>query len=195
MTTNNIDMLKKLHDIGLLDDKAFIDGIKRATGGSIMTRPLRDEIKPVPLPQYPFTTGTPLTEPSSSAIKGKFISNGSPLTATYTPDQCYIDCSTLKHSEFGDRTFSDEVDVVPYTENRSHLPQHAQDVLAWIDEAWDKTFREYNDTKEDWERYEFTDEDGIIKAGWIHKPSRKIETDVKDMMEMFNLEFDSGNQP
>lgn len=73
-----------------------------------------------------------------------------------------------------------------YSEDRSHLPEHAQAVLGWIDEAWDKARKEYEETKKDWSRE--VNEKGEIE--WKHIPSEEMEEDVKQLGHIFNLQID-----
>lgn len=175
----DLSSLKDLHNKGIIDDKAFIAGVKKININTPLgervdsfPRPLRDN--PITWPKGSGTstpTGSILGIPSITA-GNKYVSKGSPLTATYTPHQ-------------------EDVPVIPFTEDRSHLPSHARDVLMWIDEAWDATFRNYNDTKKDWIREE--DDDG--KISWTHVPSQKVEYELDNLRTMFNLEVDGDNQP
>lgn len=77
-------------------------------------------------------------------------------------------------------------DLVPYSENRSHLPEHAQAVLGWIDEAWDEAQRKYEESKKDWSR----EVNAKGKIEWKHIPSEEMEEDVKQLGHIFNLQID-----
>lgn len=70
------------------------------------------------------------------------------------------------------------VDVIEYSENRDHLPEHAQMVLNWIDEAWKDKVDEYNETKNDWQRIQYTDEEGNEIVEWIEKIKAEKELEA-----------------
>lgn len=207
---NDLDMLNKLHSNGTLDDKAYIAAVKKLghspkpSGLSIGDIYSGSILKPTDLSKwtsngsgkYVATYGDGSTGEVNDVTLTGGVSMGTPLHD--------MACTTSVSSA--------ELEVQPYFEDRSHLPEHAQAVLKWIDEAWDKTFKEYNDTKKDWERIEEIDEEGNHSITWTKrsapvaydfdgasehekKVSKKVEYEIKDLMTMFNLEIDHNNQP
>lgn len=107
-----------------------------------------------------------------------------------------IDTTVLANKVYGDGVFcaSGRVDVVPYSENRNHLPDHAQMVLSWIDEAWKDKVDEYNATKGDWERIQYTDEENNEVVEWIEKikHEKDLETYKKFIEENVVVEGDDA---
>ncbi len=193
--------LIRLHTLGLIDDKAFTEAIKKlhlkANSQPAITRPY-NPISPL----HP-TTDVPFREESSSGKTDKitkYVSTGSPLTATYTPEQSSVSGlykpdpysgSILKPEVDWDYAMTNllteqdkeavkksRVDVVPYSENRSHLPDHAQMVLNWIDDAWKEKVDEYNATKPDWQRIQYTDDEGNEVVEWIEKIQAEKELEA-----------------
>lgn len=95
----------------------------------------------------------------------------------------WIDCSPERESRLTDEDWEfamtgslkinskpkQEVTVIAYSENRSHVPEHAKQMLEWIDEAWGKKVEEYNNSKPDWSRVVEKDEDGNELIEWRNK--------------------------
>lgn len=249
-----IDNIIHLHTIGLIDDKAFIEAIKKIHKGKAypVTTPL--QTKPVPLPSSdndnPFNkppfNDNPFVNKVGDQIPNRWVdSKRSPLTATYTPQQnireravgiikgegwcrlCgknvhygeYHDCkdgkvttgsSNIRYSEVAPSLTDKEwnyamreslkgkgenaVEVVPYTENRTHLPVHARAILEMIDEAWDSARKNYEDTKDDWQRFEYKNNKGEVEVKW-HQRKDKSVVELDALKDMFNLEIDPDNQP
>lgn len=241
--------LIRLHTLGLIDDKAFTEAIKKlhlkANSQPAITKPY-NPISPL----HP-TTDVPFREDSSSGksdLVKRWVSTGSPYTATFTPEQSpisglakqdlysgsilkpegnkdprlisyyseipteyhdckqspcqhkwngyrWIDCSPTRDSRITEEDWDyamsnlltkqdkeavkkSRVDVVPYSENRSHLPDHAQMVLNWIDDAWKEKVDEYNATKPDWQRIQYTDDEGNEVVEWIEKIQAEKELEA-----------------
>lgn len=247
--------LIRLHTLGLIDDKAFTEAIKKlhlkANSQPAITRPYNDMPNKIS-PLHP-TTDVPFREDSSSGksdLVKRWVSTGSPYTATFTPEQSpisglakqdlysgsilkpevdwdkspkliakyselpteyhdckqspcqhkwngyrWIDCSPARDSRLTEEDWDyamtnlltkqdkeavkkSRVDVVPYSENRSHLPDHAQMVLNWIDDAWKEKVDEYNATKPDWQRIQYTDDEGNEVVEWIEKIQAEKELEA-----------------
>lgn len=150
-------------------------------------------------PEQPFITGSLKPEP-------KLIAKYSELPTEYhdckqSPCQHkwdgyrWIDCSPTRDSRLTEVDWDyamtnlltkqdkeavkkSRVDVVPYSENRSHLPDHAQMVLNWIDDAWKEKVDEYNATKPDWQRVQYTDDEGNEVVEWIEKIQAEKELEA-----------------
>lgn len=211
MTSNfiNTDMasLIRLHNLGLINDKAFTEAVKKLN--TTISSPLHPTVNR-PDPNHVNVPFNQRIGTGSDDLIKKWTSTGSPLTATYTPDglatsDIYsgsilkpegIDTTVLANKVYGDGIFcaSDRVDVVPYSENRNHLPDHAQMVLSWIDEAWKDKVDEYNATKGDWERIQYTDEENNEVVEWIEKikHEKDLETYKKFIEENVVVEGDDA---
>ena len=140
-----------------------------------------DSVAGVPIVDGKLTTVSGLAKPdiySGSILKPNdtdknFLWNG----------YRWIDCSPERESRLTDEDWEfamtgalkfnsrpkQEVTVIAYSENRSHVPEHAKQMLEWIDEAWGKKVEEYNNSKPDWSRVVEKDEDGNELIEWRNK--------------------------
>lgn len=88
-----------------------------------------------------------------------------------------------------------KVEVIAYSENRTLVPEHAKQVLEWIDEAWTKKVDEYNSTKDKWKRVQYKDKDGKEVVEWIDvstKSNKEAEDYEKWLSEDVVVEGDDA---
>lgn len=226
--SQNVNDLIRLHTLGLIDDKAFTEAIKKLhlkVNSQPAIEPCNDHMsKAITRPYNPIsplhpTIDVPFREDSSSGksdLVKRWVSTGSPYTATLTSEQSSVSGlykpdpysgSILKPEVDWDYAMTNlltkqdkeavkksRVDVVPYSENRSHLPDHAQMVLSWIDDAWKEKVDEYNATKPDWQRIQYTDDEGNEVVEWIEKiqAEKELESYKKFAEENVVVEGDDA---
>lgn len=96
-----------------------------------------------------------------------------------------------------------ELDVVVYSENRTHVPEHARSLLEKLDEVWAKRVDDYNNSKDDWERTVVKDEDGNEVVEWkaklvtLKNPPTDVvvegdDADINGLRHIFRLDIGEG---
>lgn len=96
------------------------------------------------------------------------------------------------------------VEVVVYSENRYHVPEHAKEMLEKFDEIWGRRVDEYNKSKDKWVRTVVKDEDGKEIVEWVEKPPvlkdypsevfvEGDDADINGLRHIFRLDIDEGD--
>lgn len=106
--------------------------------------------------------------------------NGEVVTVNglYSPD-IYSD-SILKPEHKNPST----LEVIQYESTKhNNLPEHARQMIEWIEEAEYEMLYNYMNSKDEWTRLVSINEDGTEKITWIHKD--EVVNDVIEDYEKF----------